>query len=160
MSSTLKCATLWFGITPDMIETPLRSMTNSGIWKSIMSPVRSTIIFVAWTLNVEYPLLLPYDTWLVRDLISGISYPIQSHYRHNTFTRSRDIASPWPSHMLASLIDATSPSGPTSIYPLSGLASPALDAYASMYLFRYLRHIFIITLLLRDVWCNQSNLED
>ena len=45
-SSTLKCVTLRFGNTPDMIETPLRSMIISGTWIPIMTPMHSTRLVV------------------------------------------------------------------------------------------------------------------
>ena len=34
-----------FGNTPDMIETPLRSMINRVLWKAMLTPVHSTKIF-------------------------------------------------------------------------------------------------------------------
>ena len=39
----LKCVTLRFANDADMIETPLRSITNSGTWRSIMAPTYSTM---------------------------------------------------------------------------------------------------------------------
>ena len=41
---TLKCVTLRFGNTADMVETPLRPMIISGTWMPIMTPVHSTRI--------------------------------------------------------------------------------------------------------------------
>ena len=38
----LKCVTLRFENNADMTETPLRSMINSGTWRSVMTPTRST----------------------------------------------------------------------------------------------------------------------
>ena len=64
-----------FGRTPDMTETPLRSMTNNGIWKPMMTPVLPRINFIAWTINVESYSLCHCDTRLVRDLVIGIIIP-------------------------------------------------------------------------------------
>ena len=43
-TSNLKRVTLRFANYADMVETPLRPITNSGIWRSIMAPTYSTII--------------------------------------------------------------------------------------------------------------------
>ena len=37
-TSNLKCVTLRFVNYVDMVETSLRPITNSGIWRSIMAP--------------------------------------------------------------------------------------------------------------------------
>ena len=42
-TSNLKCVTLRFENYADMIETPLRSITNSGTWRSIIAPTYSTM---------------------------------------------------------------------------------------------------------------------
>ena len=43
-TSNLKRVTLRFANYADMIETPLRPITNSGTWRSIMAPTYSMII--------------------------------------------------------------------------------------------------------------------
>ena len=43
-TSNLKRVTLQFANYADMVETPLRPITNSRIWRSIMAPTYSTII--------------------------------------------------------------------------------------------------------------------
>ena len=43
-TSNLKRVTLRFANYADMVETPLRPITNSGIWRSIMAPTYSTMI--------------------------------------------------------------------------------------------------------------------
>ena len=43
-TSNLKRVTLRFTNYADMVETPLRPITNSGIWRSIMAPTYSTMI--------------------------------------------------------------------------------------------------------------------
>ena len=53
---TLKCVTLRFGNTPDMVETPLRPMIISGTWMPIMTPVHSTSIL---SLNNQRRILFP-----------------------------------------------------------------------------------------------------
>ncbi len=42
-TSNLKCVTLRFENYADMIETLLRSITNSGTWRSIIAPTYSTM---------------------------------------------------------------------------------------------------------------------
>ena len=42
-TSNLKCVTLQFVNYANMIETLLRSITNSGTWRSIMAPTYSTM---------------------------------------------------------------------------------------------------------------------
>jgi hypothetical protein len=42
-TSNLKCVTLQFANYADMIETLLRSITNSGTWRSIIAPTYSTM---------------------------------------------------------------------------------------------------------------------
>jgi hypothetical protein len=44
MMTNLKCVTLRFVNNMDMIETPLRSIIISGIWKSMTTPTYSTMI--------------------------------------------------------------------------------------------------------------------
>ena len=43
-TSNLKRITLRFANYADMVETPLRPITNSGIWRSIIAPTYSKII--------------------------------------------------------------------------------------------------------------------
>ena len=45
-TSNLKCVTLRFVNYADMVETSLRPITNSGIWRSIMAPTYSTMTLV------------------------------------------------------------------------------------------------------------------
>ena len=42
-TSNLNCVTIRFENYADMIETPLRSITNSGTWRSIIAPTYSTM---------------------------------------------------------------------------------------------------------------------
>jgi hypothetical protein len=42
-TSNLKCVTLQFANYVDMVETSLRPITNSEIWRSIMAPTYSTM---------------------------------------------------------------------------------------------------------------------
>ena len=43
-TSNLKRVTLRFANNADLVETPLRPITNSRIWRSIMAPTYSTMI--------------------------------------------------------------------------------------------------------------------
>ena len=52
-SKNLKCVTLRFVNKIDMTETFLRSIINSGIWRSVMTPIYSTMnLVIVWTINV------------------------------------------------------------------------------------------------------------
>ena len=123
MSSTLKCATLRFGIASDMIETPLRSMTNSGIWKPMMAP-RSSLSLEPYRRS---PILLSRDIKFVRDphLVFRQTYLLVSMILHlrDPVTCLQDF-------------DVISLTGPSDICSSCGWTNPALDAYASTYSFR------------------------
>ena len=70
------------------------------------------------------------ETW------SSVSrYLVLSRYWWTWFTRSCDITSSWPSHMLASYIDVILPSGPLSISLSHGWTNSDLDPYASTHSF-------------------------
>jgi hypothetical protein len=75
-------------------------MIINWIWISMMIPVhsRSTSVIKPQT-SISYSLCFC-DTCNIRDLIIGISIPSSISLPTLPFTRSRDIPSPWPSHML------------------------------------------------------------
>ena len=90
---------------------------------------------VVSSLNRKRRVLFPlhYDTWFVRDPIFGIQYLCSISLPTNTFTRSRDITSPWPSHTIAIFIDVIITEWAQGIYPSLGYTNPDLDAYVSTY---------------------------
>ena len=95
-----------------MIETPLRSMINSGTWMPIMTPVHSTNK-TSLNHNIDSYSFRYSDTYLIRDLIVDILHVMFNLVTDkNSSTRSRDLPSPWPSHTLGSFMDEISPSGP------------------------------------------------
>ena len=110
----LKCVTLRFANYADMTETPLRSITNSRTWRSIMAPTYSTM-----TLWSKEP--YAYDTDSLCRAIFYLSEIRSSVSLYTLFSLVTDkysflvpvIWDPmWPSHMLASQLDAISPRGP------------------------------------------------
>ena len=88
-TSNLKRVTLRFANYADMVETPLRPITNSGIWRSIMAPTYSTMI--QWSIEP-----LSYETnsfcltiYYLSEIRSSVSpYLVQSRYWQVLFTRS------------------------------------------------------------------------
>ena len=83
-------------------------------------------------------------------------YLVQSRYRQALFSRSRDIASSWPSHVFANVPMLSHREGPKNVYPSLGWVNPTLDPCASTNTFAIPETTFIITLLRCDVWCHQS----
>ena len=71
-----------------MIETPLRSITNSGTWMLILAPTYSMKIFISRTLwqHMQFPLSI--DMLLARDSIIGIFIPSSISLPASPFTRS------------------------------------------------------------------------
>ena len=98
-------------------------MTNIGIWKPMMAPVRFMKFFIAWTLSLF--------TNSFCHTISSLS-KIPSRYSTNLFTRFHDITSLWPGHKLARL-DVISPSGPVISVRHADGQIPLLDTYFSTY---------------------------
>jgi hypothetical protein len=68
---------------------------------------------------------------IIRDSTSDISISYSISLPTNLFTRSHDIASLCPGHMIASFIDATVTKWAQSINPSRGWTNPALSAHAS-----------------------------
>ena len=60
-TSNLKRVTLRFVNYADMVETPLRAITNSGIWRSIMAPTYSTMTF-SDRMNHSHTIPIPFVT--------------------------------------------------------------------------------------------------
>ena len=80
------CRPYGFGNHADMTETPLRPITNSGIWIPMLAPTCSTMISSDEPRcrgfnqsRIQFPLLI--GMLLARDLIVGIQYLVQSRYR-------------------------------------------------------------------------------
>jgi hypothetical protein len=123
----------WFEETPDISETPIRSRIISGTWMPIMTHVHLWRSFVAWTVNVDVLFLL--FLWYLQCLRS------ERWYHHTLFslvtdmcylTRSHDILSMWPSHMLRGF-GWNLTEWAQSIFPSCGRTNPALNTYASTY---------------------------
>ena len=107
----LKCVTLRFGNTPDMVETPRSPMTVRETWMAMTVPVHSRIIVVE-PLNMIFipfvPSILPSSE--IRSSTSYVVfYPVTDK---GYLTRSVILHLQCPSHTLRSFIDVISPSGP------------------------------------------------
>ena len=129
---TLKWATLRVGRTPDMIETPLRSMINKVLWKAMLTPVLSTMLVHHW--GIKHCFIFPLYSIHVcpRSDLSILLYYCSISLPTNTFNSFPwHYISPWPSHMLASLMDVTVTEWAQSIYPSRGHTNPDLDTCAS-----------------------------
>ena len=72
----------------DMIETPLRSITNSGTWMLILVPTYSTNIFIGQTVMTAYVDPFVIGMLLARDSIVGISIPSSISLPASLFTPS------------------------------------------------------------------------
>ena len=91
-----------------------------------LSPVPSTML--VHRRSVKHRVLFPlYSIPGLSEIRSLVSYynNVQSRYRH--------YISPWPSHMLASLMDVIVTEWAQSIYPSLGYTNPDLDVHASTY---------------------------
>ena len=87
------CRPYGFGNHADMTETPLRPITNSGIWIPILAPTCSTMISLDEPRcrgfnqsRIQFPLLI--SMLLARDSIVGIPIPRSislptSHFTHS-----------------------------------------------------------------------------
>ena len=90
----IKCVTLRVREHADMIETPLRSIVNSGTWMPIMTPTYSMKIFIGLYHDVKdsdnpiYNALCLVICYLPKIRLSVSPYLIQSHYRQVLFTHS------------------------------------------------------------------------
>jgi hypothetical protein len=144
----------------DMIETPLRSIIISGIWKSMMTLTYSTMnLVIVWTINECSQFLLsrdiitcPRSDHLVSTIPSSISFPTSLFTRY-VIMHSRDLVA-----CLQALSMQYHREGPVNIFPSSGWTNPTLDLWASTNTFIVPKSTFIITLLRCDVWYHQSTL--
>ena len=87
------CRPYGFGRHADMTETPLRSITNSGIWIPMLAPTCSTMISSDEPRcrgfnqsRMQFPLSI--DILLARDSIVGIPIPCSISLPASLFTRS------------------------------------------------------------------------
>src|SRR6266536_5590880 len=71
-----------------MTETPLRSITNSGTWMLILSPIYSTKIFIGQTVMTTYVVRFVIGMLLARDSIVGIFIPSSISLPASLFNRS------------------------------------------------------------------------
>ena len=69
------CGPYGFENYVDLIETPLRSITNRGTWMLILSPTYSTKIFIGRTVMTTYVIPFVIGMLLARDSIVGIFIP-------------------------------------------------------------------------------------
>ena len=119
------CRPYGFGRHADMTETPLRSITNSGIWIPMLAPTCSTMISSdeprCQGLNqsrIQFP--LSSGTILARDSIVGIPIPCSISLPASLFTRSVTHIIPWStpwSH--CAHYDDVLPSGPRDTSPFT-----------------------------------------
>jgi hypothetical protein len=158
-SANLKCVTLRFVNNVDMIETPLRAIIISEIWKSIMTPTYSTMnLVIVWTINVV-PNSFCLAIYYLSEIGSfGISIPSSISFLQELITHFVI----WHSCDLVSCLQAVSiqyqREGPKYIFLSSGWTNPTLDPWASTNTFRVPKLTFIVTLLRCDVWYHQSTL--
>ena len=94
------CRPYGFGRHADMTETPLRSITNSGIWIPMLAPTCSTMISSdePWCRGfnqscIQFPLSI--GMLLARDSIVGIPIPCSISLPASLFTRSVTHIIPW-----------------------------------------------------------------
>src|SRR6266536_5440885 len=71
-----------------MIETHLRSITNSGTWMLILVPTYSMMIFIGQTVMTTYVVPFVIGMLLARDSIVGIFIPSSIFLPASLFTRS------------------------------------------------------------------------
>jgi hypothetical protein len=137
-----------------MIETLLRSIINSGLWKAVLTPMHSTIKS-SLIRKHHIPFPSSRDTKdLVGGSISDISISCLISLLTNLFTRSHDIASSMTESHACKLrrynYHRVSSSGPSSINPSRGWTNPALGAHASTYSTGIPEHTFSVTILPSD----------
>jgi hypothetical protein len=135
------------GNTPDMIETPLQSMINNQLWKSVL------ILCIPWNSSLIHKNRIPFplscDTRSLSEVRSPIYlYHVHPHYRQVCLLVLMTLHPPWPSHTLASFIDATVTEWAQSINPSHGWKNPALGAHASTYLISVPKNIFSVIRLM------------
>jgi hypothetical protein len=95
-STNLKCVTLRFVNRVDMIETPLRSIINSGIWRPIMTPTYSTM--TQWSSEPLRRNPIPFVSRYFTCPRSDRWYPlylVQSCYPTSILVSFRDITFSW-----------------------------------------------------------------
>ena len=71
-----------------MIETPLRSITNNGIWIPMLAPTYSTKIFIGQTAITTYVIPFVIGMLLAQDSIVGIIIRSSISLPASLFTRS------------------------------------------------------------------------
>jgi hypothetical protein len=144
----------------DMIETLLRSIIISGIWKSMTTPTYSMMnIVIVWTINKCNQFLLSHDILVVQaPIIWYQPYLVRSCSWQVLFTRSVIRLSCDLVTCLQAMSMQYHQDGLENIFPSSGWTNSTLDPWASTNTFRVPKTTFIITLLQCDVWYHQSTL--
>jgi hypothetical protein len=124
----------------DMIETPLRSIIISEIWKSMMTPTYSTMnLVIMWTINACSYFLLSCDIiiclrsdHLVSTIPSSISF-LTSHFTCFVIRHSCDLVT-----CLQAVSMQYHREGPENIFPSSGQKNSTLDPWTSTNTFKIL----------------------
>ena len=109
-------------------------MINKVLWKAMLTPVPSRMIVHRWA--VKHRFLFPLYSIPVCPIsdLSILLYYCSILLPTNTFNSFPwHYISPWPSHMLASLMDVTVTEWAQGIYPSLGFTNPDLDTRASTY---------------------------
>jgi hypothetical protein len=106
-------------------------MIINRIWISVMIPMYShegTLSLPQMLMSYSFCFYYTCNIW---DLIIGIFIPGSISLPTLPFSRSHDIPSSWPSHMLQHCMNLTE--WAQSIFLSRGRTNPAPDAYASIY---------------------------
>ena len=143
-----------------MTETPLRSITNSGIWISMLAPTCSMMISSDEPRcrgfnqsRIQFPLSI--GMILARDSIVGILIPCSISLPASLFTHSvmHRPATNSLVTLLARLILMCITERPRDTPLTIGVTNPNLEIrQLNKYLWRHLYSTFIITQLCCDVW--------
>jgi hypothetical protein len=141
-----------------MIETPLRSMINNGIWKAMLIPVPSMNIIVD-PKNIEsYSLYFIIPS--LSEIWSSISpYCVPSCYRQTSLLvlmtlYSRDLVT----RLQASWMQL-SPSGLRVSIRHADVQIPLLIHTPQHTSLKYMRYTYYITYLQSNHWCSQGILQ-
>ena len=120
-----------------MTETPLRSITNSGLWIPMLAPTCSTMISSDEPRcrgfnqsRIQFPLSI--GTLLARDLIVGISIPSSISLPASHFTRSVTHHPVINSLVTFAQMMMSYRVGPEIPLRLHGVTNPSLDPYKTI----------------------------
>jgi hypothetical protein len=149
---------VWHRTDRGTLQTWLRLLSNQ--WSTISSGKPWCALCIPWNYSLIYkhhiPFLLSHDTRSCPRLDHWYPYIVFTLVRHS-FNSFMTLHPPWPSHTLASFIDANVTEWAQSIYPSRGWTNPALGAHASNLPHWHTQETFFSQSFYgRDSWCNQS----